>query len=616
MILIKTFFTFMFLFLIFSGNLFSKNFDLAQVNREGLDKIENYLKSETNRNMKMYLGEDTRYSLFVRILSNKIKSARTPASNSVDIGYMYVPGIGDSFSAAESFNVQGARIKIFVYDKIKETTIQNLKQIISIIIPELRTNVNFTSLTEPPLMEAPSAPPKPKAIKVPKLFKEHIYENMPALFKFLGTIIMSLLILAGIFLIARALKSGVSAIADSIQAAKLHLKEEHSINDKSSGESGRKGSGSEAWKQELEIATTHKQNSVGHTVDIETEKKIDLIRKTIKNRPDALVNSLSNSSDDLKGLKKLIPLLVSDEEKNLKDSLSDELLSQLEQETGTSNMSGEDFSTWMGEFVEKVIINGLKKGNYFTQILKEEYVRELKKADPQILIQIGKKIDNSLVQKIIMDFIPSNIHHSFLSKFTTEQWKAILTERIPNTTEINDHAQKILEWIEYFKENPGENNEFHLNKVVMNPIIKFINQKDFGEDDKFIDQIAAISPDFAKKVREQVWTPKMLYQIPKSYFSGIVRDLEPDDKFLLAIGLPTDLTQYVLGFIPEGKSKAIITDQINRFRNNPNPEKEQLAKQLCKILIAEIRDDERNGKFKLEDNNTSSEQIQNIRKVA
>src|SRR3989339_149636 len=403
--------------LILSEVVLAKQFNLSKVNTKGINEIENELTADINGHIKMYLGGDVRYSLFVKLLSSKLKAEKNLSSNSIDTGYLYVPGVGDGVMAGDYFTVTGARVDLFVYDKVKDQAVDNLKQLIKTTNPDLKMDVRFTKLTDPPLMEAPIPPPKPQEIILPKTLSDHIYEHLPSFLKFLGTVIIASMLFLGIFFMANAMKSGVASIAESIQSAKLHLKEEHSVTDKN------------AAKEENPVldhaggidAANKTVISEAIQLDIDVEKKVELIRKTIKNRPEALANSITSGSSDLKGLKKLIPLLVDNEEKILMSALNDGLLSQMEMEQSSAAMNDGDFAKWVSEFVEKVIINSLKKGNYFSQLIRDEYVKELKLADPQILLQVAKKMNNGLIQKIVMDFVPPSMHRTLLSQFSVTQ---------------------------------------------------------------------------------------------------------------------------------------------------------------------------------------------------
>ncbi len=586
---------------------FASTYNFNRMSHQEVTALEQALDLRIKENLKTYLGIDVRYSLFINLLSTALpKEAVNAQSNSVDMGYLYVPGVSQNMVSAEFYKVKGAKINLFIYDKVKEQTLDNLKALSLNVIPELPLDVKFTLLTEPPLVEAPKQPPKPVEVKPPKTFKDYVTENMPALFKFLGTIGTAIMALIGFLIFSFVLRDGVAAIANSIQSAKLHLKEEHASADPKKATTDKLGekNGIDAVtdstsKQKIEVGTAKSNPEDEFSISAKFHDKLSMIRKTIKDRPQALLKSVSDQSRDLKGLKRLIPLLVEDERKILKDSLNDEILSQMERETSTP-LSEMEFQSWVSEFVEKLILNSLKKGNYFTTILEDKFVNILSNTDTETLLQAAKKTKGSLALKIILDFLSPSITKKIMASISMDQWSHILNDKIPALEEINQQAQEIVRTIEFLKANPGENNDMHLNKVIMPPIVNFISDKDLGEDDKFIDQIAAISPAFAKRVREQVWTPKILLQVPRVYLANMVRDLEPDDKVLLAIGLPLDISNLMLSFIPDGKSKAIIEDQVKRLRAKANPEKEQQAKELCRIFIAQLRDDEKSGKFRLE----------------
>lgn len=598
---IKIYALMMGLFFIISNSLMAEE----QYTKRELRALEEKYNRRLQSGIAEYLGDTSKFGSFLKFEYSEVvdttqdevnNAGKTEGGNAVDLGYLDTPQIlhGDinkDSSADGNYKIDGVNVDVLLYQKYKTDVMKDIRFIVSRLMPDIQAKVNFQNLTMPAIDEEDQKKQQEADSKQgakqekEKGLTDKLMDNLPSLAGLTGMIFLATVILIGLVIIGQAFKSAFSSLGESISSA---LKQTTVAQGGSDG------------KEEDFVARSE------DAVNVERlGKNIDVIVQTIKTQPFVFSTSIGTSTEDYQGIGRLLPMMVERELSvdTLKSIISESTIKRIEEEKKINGLFNEvDFCNWVNTFVERITINQLKKGNYYSQILDGMTVKKLYGLDSKDFIDYAKKSGEGIVYKIAIDFLPPDNAREFLNSFTSEEWRLVLEDKTVNTEVVNKIALKIISEIGgvVIASKKQVTPEQTLEEVMVTPIQGYLAARYVTEYDSFIDEIEAISPLFAKKIRKNVWTPSTLLSVPKDYLGKTFQELSIERKGQLVLGLPEETARYLLDLHPDGKVRIILYDQLKKKNTQIAKDIMDSAQAACRKFLTQLQNDEKNGKFVLD----------------
>ena len=260
------------------------------------------------------------------------------------------------------------------------------------------------------------------------------------------------------------------------------------------------------------------------------------------NNKDSLNLILTNSKEDIKGAKALLPYLSTNYKP--KEIIFSSTLVNIQNETNSYNE--EEFLGWLRFFCEKISTFNLLQGNLsnFSDLNKDIYCRFNSFPREQV-IKALKTIGLPKTYAAALKILKADSIQSVLGKYDSELWKQIENYSL-DKNEIEEELNRII--IAITKEHSIKNETF-------------------------------------------TWTTNNLYLLPNIYLDSILSKKSFHDLVLIIIELDTKNKHHLINNIEANMANTIIK-QIEKL------DTEERERNIVNQFIEDIQTDFNEGKFK------------------
>ena len=581
----------------------------ASYTKSELQELENNLSQKIKTNISEYLDNGSGFSVSINFRLKKsappvaTPKAKTASNAPKDMGYLIVPAVQDTPAAAErmpasqnTFDIQSATVMVFVYSQYPDAFIKNIKAVIKGVTDgqSFPSTIKFSYLPSPPPKVTPAEKDKaatPAAAKdapVPqKGVWDYLRENGMPIAIVLGSLLFGIAMIVGFTVFSNFFKSSAMAVANSIQE----------FNKSSVKETSSDKSDASPLMAEPVDSTSFDRN-------------LKIIGNVVEKSPHVFISAISERHNDYVGLKKLIPNFVASGETQIQDIFSGKIIAKIEESSEQAkNMSTGEFYSWLDQFVERLTLNHLKKGNRFTRLIDTDIVNNLYGIESEKLTNYAINKNSSLVFKLVMDFLPPDSAKNLFERLTPDQWELVLDERDMNAENINKAATDLYREISEMKHQDtlGINAKEALEEVLVAPISSYLYSKSLSEYDEYFNQIVKASPEIGHKIQEKIWSPSLILRVPEDYLKKKMVSCNLNEREYLLIGFSQEISSRLSECVPEGKMKQVLLDGVAKSQGKYSKEKLAAAETYCKKFLNSLRESCNRGEFAILENNKLSD---------
>ncbi|MBT7767313.1 MAG: hypothetical protein HN730_09155 [Bdellovibrionales bacterium] len=612
----------------------------SDIDHRKQQQYEKELHHRVRSNLVQYLGESVQFTLFINAIAVEKKQldlsvtgekkesySKISIPTIIDVGYLEVPQVINDNYARKFFAsaVKQVETLVYLYSELDNDTISGMESIIRSTIAPIKSKIEFNHLPAP-FLNTGFEEPLPFGVdqhpQIAAAAGTPAGESvLPSLLNLFGMLALAAALVGGVYLFVQSMNRPLLSLAKSIEGHSGTGGVSSSELDKTVRDSIRSSirEAVDGSIKEAGVPTLKEPKSEGpsdnpieanyqavakeserRNMDFRLKRNIISLNNVVTNAPFLLISNLSESDGDYLGVKKLLPLLVHNNSKTISKIIPEAALEKVERMTQDKpTMSEGEFDKWLSSFVEKLTLSYLKEGNFYSKLLSKDSSATLYQLKGEELFAAARNMDSGVAMKLAIDFAGEELSAELLATLDSEQWELILEDKTTDAKVIQGVAQELCSIVRKRAQVTDQSRslEDSVNRVLLSPVVNFLHTKDIGDDESFIQRIERVAPKFAKRVRSKVWTSSIFRHIPHPFMRQVMTELSTSDRFFLLLGVPRDITDYLLCFIPMGKERAELKEQLLGATANKIPQQQTQATNYAKRFISYLRDANAQGAF-------------------
>ena len=557
----KTQFIIWLLFSLLSFNAFAAN----TVNKD-VDAFKEGLQSKIEADIKNFLGEGSEFDVIVSAgVASEVKVNQV---TSYDIGYLPRPFQKEA-KDQEGLKIQNVGVKVYVYSKVDEPSLKFIKTLVQNHVQGFRANITTEKIVRSIVKEA-----APKVVEAS--WWQKFTANPENVLKVLGYVLG----FASLVVFLVWFKNVAAGASGSTLNSLKQIASEFKPNP------------TKLIDRKEEIATRNNEDKFYQSL---FERNINIIQKTNLEIPDCLESCIKlNDTKDLKGLRSLIPYLGNESHVHIRYNITSELSSALLNLKDENPLSSRDFFQWVNNFTERLSVLKIKAAALFERLLAPELMTKLKNISESELLEAAKKLNQPMVWKIIFEILPQERSQFLVAQLDEKDMQVIFKKENLKKSEIIKLAQQLLVTCTKLDSFSTEK----MDMGILRPIMTILESKRPGEDDKYLESLSEYSAEIIPLVQANIWTAKMIREVPEDVLREKFSTLDIDQKSGLLLGFKDLFGEMFLGFVQDPKLKLILSDKI-KSSEKVTPEVTKDAYRTCRSFLTELKRDHDQGMYEL-----------------
>jgi hypothetical protein len=540
-------------------------FGVNTINKD-VDNFKEGLQSKIEADIKNFLGEESEFDVIVSAsLASEVKVNEV---TSYDIGYLPRPFQKEE-KDQEGLKIQNLGVKVYVYSKIDEPSLKFIKTLVQNHAQGFRANITTEKIVRSIVKEA-----APKVVEASWWQKFTANpDNVLKVFVYVLGFVSLLVFL--IWFKSFATGAGGSTLNSLKQIA-----------------SDFKPNPTKLIDRKEEIAARNNEDKFYQSL---FERNISIIQKTNLEIPDCLESCIKlNDLKDLKGLRSLIPYLGNESHVHIRYNITSELSSALLNLKDENPLSSRDFYQWVNNFTERLSVFKIKSATLFERLLAPELMSNLKNIPESELLEAAKKLNQPMVWKIIFEILPQERSQFLVAQLDEKDMQVIFKKENLKKSEIIKLAQQLLITCTNLDTFSSEK----MDLGILRPIMSILESKKPGEDDKYLESLSEYSAEIIPLVQANIWTAKMIREVPEEVLRQKFTLLEIDQKSGLILGFKDLFGEMFLEFVQDPKLKVILSDKF-KSSEKVSPEVTKEAYRTCRSFLTELKRDHDQGMYEL-----------------
>jgi hypothetical protein len=566
-------------------------------------QLESQFKDELEKSILPILGD--KYPFSIQISLRAEEQFQSPAGfkkkgtdldvKALDLAYMSIPSV-------EGYNATGKNedlktkpdlrftellALVFLSDKTPTVLEAQVRKIIDlqfrfynpkVTIQKMkfdRPERNPASLAQPKESVLPTPAVQPQEVSQKGLSKEPA-EQMPLWQQLLLPILgfMGLLAITVLGLVfSNSISIGLNAVSQGLSSLR-NIKIEKSSEDDSQLKHLIKDG-------EVEVEHKGSQQPVG--VDLfwnEREKIITQLSVFLKERPELIKKTASNTLDDKRGLRWLLTV-VGDTDRELLIHL---LAPTYFDSTELSSISDLPVGNWLQSFIERLIITQAESSDLLRQTFSESELNTIlswrKESLKNAVIRVASPGAWRLARELLskMDFLE-------LSKEITESsLVGLLGSLAAGSSELKEGFVLLCATINQ-SSSAKLNEETFIFDALTSKLLSGLNSMSFQAEEQYLEKIKQINPQLYNRLRGSYWSLSHFFQLSQTAIEEVLVELDPEAVFALLISLPGIEREGVLKLIPDGNRKVIILDLLRSAHSEIDEKTQHASLRLARRII-------------------------------
>jgi|GEM_PF-1865263 len=557
------------------------------------EKIAQSIEQKIMRNVQGFLGADIPIMIQVEMLPIDAPIAAEDDEgranpDDVDLGYVEsMPALSSngSHNPGDTPKFGGVRVHVGLPQSLSPEQIEGVKNLVRASAKSLRPKIRIVALNKVVTPKPQTEAERTLASEPPPSTLDKLLAKYAAIFPLLGAIMVG----AGLVFGAWLLFSSVKQIARGIQD--FRFPNISGNPDKPVVVEHKNGQEAPARPRTPPPPSDRSRAAL---------RNLKTVRAELTRNPMSLLRCLSESEDDLFGVRWLLPQLSDSEQEATKALLGPDRLSKI---GALPKEAGENWDTlaWLENLVQTLTFKRLSiRSALETALPKEELIR-LAKLPPQRLQNAVPK-DDVLSLRIALEVLPSERSLELLRQSSDKLWEGLIQQAWPAPDDLRSAATRLLEAAGQDEASLPEQNsgraEF-FSQVLLEPTLALLAEKGPGEDDAFLDSLTRKDKAFAELVRRRFWTPSILSRVADEVLRAAVAALTPAAKSALLVVLPATLNERVAALLPAGMGKTIAIDQARKIRERADAQELASCRAELRNFLNELKAAADRGEFEL-----------------
>lgn len=584
----------------------------VEINTEA-EQFRQNVESKIIRMLETYLGARSKVLASVNFTYPDPTAPETPTDASatastetwLDLGYVNTPGDPTATLVLPGkLRIESTQVDVRVSETLDDATIQQVQQLITRALQGLNPQVRIEKVAFPEaLPEPPKTDPKAeeKKTEAPMDPLEQALHKYGALVPLVAALVVGLGLLLASTSASRMVASAASEIAAGIRSMRPTVS---SNPDKPLTISSSEPIGGDSAKS-------------GKTPPVpprlrEHFRNVAFAKKMIAENPLPFSRALSDSEEDLRGLRWLLTNIADEERRTLQKFISPERLLALS-DLPSDGENPWDSSAWLQNMVENLVVREIAGGSLVEKSLRSEQSLRISTADPQALFKIVTELNEPAVWRVALEFLPKERVIGALKRSDTQLWQTLFAGSSLDEATLRKGAEQIIERLGDASTTNARSSEekkrFYSN-ILLDPALDSILAKPLGEDDGFLDEIAGMAPEFVELLRSKVWTPRSLERVTDESLRDAFNGLSPAQKTALMLAMPPEASERLQSYMPEGTGRTIVLDQLRRARERNDAGEVEAATRLAREFLDFLRRQAEEGKITLREAEAEAPQSQ------
>lgn len=576
----------------------------------GAEQVRQNVELKLLRTLETYLGDRSKVLVSVNFkYPPPTEGAKAPESEAVpgadtwqDLAYVTTPGEGVDLTESK-LKIASTDAEIRVGDSVDDETVAQIRSLADNVLSGLNPNVRVERVAFPKADPAkdPSRLPASEAEKE-KTPADKVGEALQK-FGALVPVIAALILGFGLWLASRSASQTIAQSAGEIAAGIRNMRPTVTTNpDKPIGIRGLDGGDAEAKGAKLPPPPPRAREQM---------RNVALVRRMLHENPLPFVRMITTSPEDMKGLKWLLTNLEEGERALLKKFIGAERVASLAQTDDAAVDPSWEAGNWLQRLVESLIVREMSGGSGVDKALAPEQALRLSTAESDGVVGALRKLNQPAAWRVALEFLPKAKVIEALKESDPGLWKMLISGSELTEEALRDGATKLVaELGEAAPQGAGRGTEekrrFYSN-LLLDPAVDSVLSKSLGEDDAFLDELAAMAPDFVEMLRRRVWTPRSLERVEDAGLRDAFLPLPPAQKTALLFVLPEAVTAKLQSYLPEGTGRTIVLDQLKKAREKNDVAEVESATQLAREFLDYLRRQAEEGRLTLKAETNASE---------
>lgn len=534
-----------------------------------IKKLEDKFKSDIDEGLKEYLGSGKKFKVYVQV-NGKKKTEEKKSINFSDkeFGYLSVADSYQDIRIDEKISVKSVSTEIFIYNKLEDESLRNVKKIAEGAIKGFPGSVVLRVM--------PSLKEEEK--KIPFSLMSFLEQKASDVFYMLYYLVIGIISLFGVYYL---LKSLLKLFNSSSKNKKLAKDDDKQVKQRDS----------EDKDFNLKINKPLNEDAKKHF-----ERNMKIIETCLQESSFIFKKVLSQKNENLQGFKTLLPFMVSCLSK-LGHIITTDQWKDLEKVRGLEN---DQFYKWLISFTEDILIAQMSEPGCLTSLVDKVLLEKVYIADPLYLIEAVRDLNSSVLYKFALDVLSEEKAALMIKEFDSSTWLKVLSEKEAKSEELNSDIKRMLKKINDLETtNRDIIADKDIERLFVPPTQLLLKGKTFEEVESLFEELSFLAPSLEKKLRTKVWTPKIFFRIPETYLSDKFNSMTLESRVMILLAVKEDVRDFLFSIMPNEKVSMIVRDQYSRGETALNSENKEKAILFARKFIEELKFDLECEKFNL-----------------
>lgn len=562
------------------------------------EKIAQSIEQSILRNVQGFLGADIPIMIHVEMLpvDAPVSAEDDDGKNkgdTLDLGYVEaMPPVKKDRSQAEEDvpKYGGVRVYVGLPSKLSDDQIEAVKNLVRTSAKSLSPKIRIVPLDK---VETPKPKPStdaernPASETGPSAF-ERLLQKYGALLPLLGALVVGAGLVFGAWMLLAAFKQIARGIQD------FRFPNMGGNPDKPFVLEHKNGADA-AMPERPRTPPPPTDRSRAYLRNLKT------LRTELARNPMSLLRCLSETEEDLNGIRWLLPQLSESEQEATKSLLGADRMQKIGALSKDSAENWDSFG-WLENLVQTLTFKRLSIRSALESALPSEDLVRLAKM-PAEQLQAVVPADDVLALRIVLEVLPAERGLELLRKATDKVWEGLIQQAWPAAEELKATATRLLAAAATPTDaaTPAQNSgraEF-FSQILLEPTLALLSEKAPGDDDVFLESLARKDRGFAELVRSRFWTAGTLSRISDEVLRAPIAALPPKAKAALLVALPDAVSERFTGLLPAGMGKTIAVDQSRKIRERNDAQEIAACRAELRAFLNELQAAADRGEFEL-----------------
>lgn len=498
---------------------------------------ERDLEQKISQLAQVQFGSDEIIAVRVQAV---IARKAVPAADkpSADVGYLPLP-YNEGTTAQRKDEVEGYDVNLMASNRVNKAALQTFQMSVRRLVAPLKSKVNLqvVQYNEVNERKPASEPEKPEAGKEKEQLtpRDFLFGGV----FFLSVLLGSIFILFGVRMLGRALRSMAEALDGTL---KLKSDTKKSEND---AEGAVKGDDSPVYRKNENISQA-----------LGLRQSVESLKRSCKNDPLKVVQSLGDGPEDILGLRWLLSQLNDQERQEMKAFLEESRIRSLSKNIETP--VGFNVLNWAQMLIERIAVRKMENQSQLERALNNEEIAFLYKVPQAPLLSFAKKQRSQKVWKLVLEVVPGET----LSRMdlTNEDWNLIIEGQALPAEAMKEACQVLKDSPELQNVDSSEKEENKIQLVIVPNIIASLKLMKIDNERAFLEDLKRTQEQLYSKIKERFWSYSELPLLNQDRLRIAVAGLSNEVLFSVLLVAPEQEREMLKEMIPPGMKRSVVLD--------------------------------------------------------